>query len=128
MEFAHDFERVPGVVVITITGLANPADYAAGLAALRRHPRFEPSMPIITDLSDLDVTSATASEARSYGEMAAAADEEWGTSARAVVAPTNVAFGLTRAAQSAADPGGTRMAVVRTFDEAVAWIRERAQV
>ena len=125
MEFSHDFDRVPGVVVITITGSASAAAYTASIDALRRHTRFEPGMPIISDVSGLDVAPFSTAEARRLGQLVHATDLAWGTAARAVVAPDNLAYGLARAAQSAADPDGDRMTVVRSFDEAVTWVGDR---
>ena len=125
MEFVHDFDCVPGVVVVTISGSASAAEYLASLDALRRHSRFEPGMPIISDVSRVDATPLSTSEARRLGEVVQATDLEWGTRRRAVVAPANLSYGLARAAQSAADPEGERMTVVRSFDEAVAWVQAR---
>ena len=125
MEVSRDFDRVPGVVVVTISGGFSETAYVASLHVLRRHPRYELGMPIITDLSSLDGSVSSTSEARSLGLLINTTDTDWGTTRRAVVAPANLTYGLARAAQSAADPDGGRMTIVRTFDEAVAWVLGR---
>jgi hypothetical protein len=126
LDYVADFDAVDGCVLVALRGTADLASLRAYHRELRDHPRYVRGMPILTDISELDAGATTTAEARQMGLAVEDFDRRMGTTRRAIVAPQALLFGLSRAAQTAMDPDGTRTLVTRSREEAIAWLRDRA--
>jgi hypothetical protein len=124
LDFAADFDAVDGCVLVTLRGTADLAALRAYHRELRAHPRYARGMPILTDISEIEAGETTTAEARQMGLAVEEFDRRMGTARRAIVAPQPLLFGLSRAAQTAMDPDGTRTFVTRSREEAIAWLRD----
>lgn len=120
-------ESGPFDVVVTTSGKATGAEIEAGRRRLLADPRFKPGMNILVDNSQLDNAGATAEDVRAVAESLERDRAASGFGCLAIVAPDAVSFGLSRIWEAlAGESVEPALTVVRTREEAIAWLRSRS--
>jgi hypothetical protein len=95
------------------------ADLHGHYASLARDPQFHADYRQLSDLSDVQQVAASRSTIASVASLSVFSP---GTR-RALVAPSDAAFGLSRMFATYAEEVGQNVQVFRTETEAVAWLQ-----
>jgi len=106
------------LVITQAYGILQPADLAENRASLVADPMFDPTYDHLFDLRPVERLDFTADDV----EAATLVRAFSAASRRAIVAPRDLAFGLSRMYESHRNDLDEGMAVYRTFDEALAWL------
>lgn len=110
------------LVTTQVTGHATAAEILAAQEKLRTDSAFDSKYHHLFDLSGAEGVDVAQGDVQS---IAAVALFDPG-SRRAVVAPANVLYGLSRMYQAFRDLADKQMQIFRTREEALAWLRETA--
>lgn len=94
--------------------------------ALYAHPRFQPDMSEIFDVSAVTEVDLTGDEVRDFSAATASNTSAGAGVSVAIVAPTDLTFGLARLYELSQIETTNRMCVVRTRAEAEAWLEAPA--
>lgn len=95
--------------------------------ALYAHPRFRTDMSEIFDVSAVTELDLTADEIRDFSATTSANTSKGNGVRVAVVAPTDLTFGLARLYELSQVDTTNRICVVRTMAEAEAWLEASAE-
>lgn len=90
--------------------------------ALTAHPDFRPDLSEVFDVSDVSELDLTADEIRDFSAATASAPAHGAGMRVAIVAPTDLVFGLARLYELSQVDAGNRICVLRTLAEAEAWL------
>ncbi|HYH81304.1 MAG TPA: hypothetical protein VEX86_15985 [Longimicrobium sp.] len=115
MTYSVDDER--GILVVTLSGLVTGDELASFSEAWRRDRAYVPSRPALVDASALNPAKLGTDTLR-----ARAAVPRPNPARVAIVAPSDVVFGLARMFQMMTEGRGNHVAVFRGVDEATAWL------
>lgn len=126
MPYIHAFsEEGPFDVVVRVSGRPTPAELRSGRRRLLAD--LQPGMNVLVDHTGLDPAETSTEELRA---LAASAGVEWskaGVAHLVMFAPAPVNYGLLRLWHTLLpEELGARTAVVRTLDEAYAWLAARS--
>ena len=94
--------------------------------ALYSHPLFQPDMAEIFDVSEVTELDLTADEIRDFSATTASNPSQGRGMRVAIVAPTDLTFGLARLYELSQSDTTNRICVVRTRGEAEAWLEAPA--
>jgi hypothetical protein len=126
VEYEIDFFDVSGLVVLTTFGPADRAGINRAVGDVVSDPCFCPGLGILIDHSALDAAPLTAADMTAIALNLAFLKGRLRTSRLAVVAPTDLAFGLARMAEQMAMDIVTRR-TFRTRAEALMWLLEKTR-
>jgi hypothetical protein len=115
----HSIDTQLPLVYTVFSGDVNNADFVEHLRSLRADPRFDSSMPELVDLRGVTAVSVTSAMIP--------ASARWPLHSpyarRAVVAPTDLLYGLARMYQSYRDDTGqAQLQIFRTLPPALEWL------
>jgi hypothetical protein len=126
MAYTIEFGGDPQDITITTFGRADVAGLESFLSELVSDPRFDPSMAILFDHSELDLSPLRPSDVAAIAEFVVGLGDRLGHPFTAHVTPTQEGFGLTRMGQVHAGRDPARSQVFATREEAVAWLADRS--
>ena len=118
MPFAFHVDENTGVIHVQAIGEVNDAELIELSDRLGHDAAFVAGYPILCDGSTLTAVLISSSLIASLGRTARSR-----ANLVAIVAPSPVAFGLSRMYQILSDPEDTRMHVFPRAEEAMAWLR-----
>jgi hypothetical protein len=113
------------LVICRTSGVGTVEGYEALMRALTSDPQFRPGVDVITDHTNVDISTLTASEVE---QVAGLRVQFLGTTAgraAGVVGPdSSMRYGLGRMFEAhVASRAGTEVEIFRTVEEAMAWLR-----
>ena len=120
MPVSSTIDTDQGLVTTRVSGHATAAEVHAAQERLAVDPDFDPTYDHLFDLSDVADLEASADEIRELASVALFSE----TSRRAVVAPANLLYGLSRMYQAFRRLGPESLQVFRTPEEALQWLQE----
>ena len=118
MPQSHHIDVARRIVVSRAWGGLSTVDFLAHFQAVGADPPFDPTFAQLVDLRDVTVFTLDTGTIR---EKAAKSLFKPGVP-RAIVAPSDIAFGLARMFSMYAASASQTVAVVRTIDEAERWL------
>jgi hypothetical protein len=119
MPVRHSIDLGPPLVYTTFSGHVTDADLREHLVALLADERFYPMMPELVDLTDVTDVSVTSAMVEASARWLLHSP----LARRAIVAPTDVLFGLSRMYQLYRDDlSGDTLKVFRTRERALEWL------
>lgn len=107
-----------------LSGLLDPTEFLPRIMELLENPDFHPGMGTIFDVRDLDMSRLTAEEMKSLGEINRMVAERRGKARVAIVASTDLGYGMSRMYKVLGEVPNLEMAVFRDPVEAELWITE----
>jgi hypothetical protein len=122
VEITLAFDTGPADLTITASGAPTTEDFVRLYRELPTHPSFRPGMSILLDVSELTDPHLSVAEASVIGKALADQEERYGQARMAVIAPTPVVFGLSRAADTKSAFTLIEIWIARTYEEAVSWL------
>jgi hypothetical protein len=124
--YHYEFGGGPFDVVVQAEGEASRAQFREGEQRLLSDPRYRGGLNLLYDLSALDPTPLRGDDVRAIAAADLAVDEPLQAARVAVVAPSDLMYGLSRMWQGLiAMAAEERTTVVRTVAEAHAWLVTR---
>jgi hypothetical protein len=119
MPVRHSIDLEPPLVHTIFSGHVTDADLREHLRTLMADDRFDPMMPELVDLTDVTDVSVTSAMVEASARWLLHAPR----ARRAIVAPTDVLFGLSRMYQLYRDDlSGDTLRVFRTREQALEWL------
>lgn len=115
MAIQYSIDRARRMVFTTWSGQVTYEELSAYLEQLRNDPNFDPNLDQLVDLSNVSVIKLTFDTLNSIRQV----DPFSAESKRAVVAPKDVAYGLSRMYEALKGGGFT---VFRAMEPARAWL------
>jgi hypothetical protein len=110
-------------ILVTTSGLADPAVYEESLEEVFNHPDWRPGHSYIFDHTLLDASKLTKADVQRIAEIARVRRSKYGVKRSAVVAPNDVEYGIVRMWMVyAEDETQIPTNVFRTLEEAEAWL------
>ncbi|HZR97022.1 MAG TPA: hypothetical protein VFA56_15105 [Gaiellaceae bacterium] len=113
---------VDGTVVVSTFGTADTAAFGRLLDDVLDHPSFEPGMPLLFDHSELAVGGLTPYDVRGIAESLLAREKQLGAGRKAMVAPSDAAYGLARMFAVYAETERLRLQAFRDRASAATWL------
>src|SRR6056297_1543549 len=131
MPIDYEWDEKAGLISTRLWGEVTDADIDLHTQKLVKDPRLPPPLFELIDTRDAEKMNITA---RSLEKLAAAAGvfrEKFSGHRSAIVAPTDVIFGMARMYEMLSDAAGSpiQICAFRTFEEARIWLdngRERS--
>ena len=117
-----DIDESKNLVVARVSGRVDPEDLLAHLTRVNEDARLRPGYHSWFDLSEADPGDIGADFVRRAVEIARRFDERTGSVRVAVLAPSDVAFGLARMYSILVDSLQREVRVFRGAAEARAWL------
>jgi len=99
MDYVIDF-GADADVVVTTSGLADPADIRRFMGEMVSDGRFQPGSSVLNDHTALDFSGLTPTDIRDISDFVSRLDEQHRFGPFAVVVPNSFAFGLARMGQT----------------------------
>jgi len=120
--YRRDLER--RLLVVTLAGLVTESDLERLTEQVRNDPSLDPTWAALVDASTLNPAGLTSETLRSRAGIPRPRPVPI-----AIVAPTDVVFGLARMFQMMSEGQGNRIEVFRYTGDALAWLTtgERAE-
>ena len=117
MAYTIEFGGDPQDITVTTSGQANVSGLESFLEELVSDPRFDSSMVVLLDHSELDLGSLRAPDIEAIAEFVLDLGDRLGHPLTAHVTPTQEGFGLTRMAQVRAgrDPTAVKSSLPATM-------------
>jgi hypothetical protein len=107
------------LVVLRSYGETTVDEFVLSVKRMRRDPGYSAKYNVLTDLTEHAVHYTPAEVKQLVTRLAPRKPIQ-----NAIIAPQNVAFGLSRMYEMLVEPAGqTRVAVFRVWEEALAWLR-----
>ncbi len=122
MPISYEIDTRLGLIRTTAMGVLTDADLVAHKRALASDPRIKPGMRELSDVrgvEQLEVTLAGIGTFVSMDAEPAAMPDDYRL---AIVASTDVVFGMARLYQQRTDEELKRVGIFRTMEEAAAWL------
>jgi len=111
-----------GVVQMRFMRNLKAADALDATRDVAELPGFRAGMNGLVDLREVDEVEILGDDVRSVAQVVASQEELYRGSRWAIVADSNVTYGLARQFQAMRDELGYELGVFRTMDEACAWL------
>ena len=123
MPMTYTIDKEARLVRFKGHGLLTDDEMVAGVAAMREDPDLEPDMNSLSDMRDIEVGFTTKGVMETIGVMARSSDRRSAAKA-AIVASSDIAFGMARMFQAQSDIKGQDPAfrIFRDMDEACEWL------
>jgi hypothetical protein len=114
--------ELPGVRVRT-GGAANRPGFMQLSDEIVDDPRFRPGTSILVDHSELDARPLSTNDLAAIGDHNVRLARRFGGAPIAIVAPSDLTFGLSRQAGGLSGCVGLRICTFRSHEAALAWLR-----
>jgi len=115
----HEIDPARKLIQTTVTGVITPAEADAFYRALRADPAFDPTFSELMDTTQADSSQMSSGKIRDSANRSPYV----GTSRRAILVGSNLAFGLARLYSTHVDiNGGPLVNVFRKREEALRWL------
>jgi hypothetical protein len=124
VEYSLDFESEPGMLIVTVSGLASLEQLLAYQAEYLFDPRWSPGMNVLTDLRGLDASTLSSDQIRAFAASNNLRADLFGSGRTAVVVSERVTFGLLRMFQFHTDAAGFDQRAFYSLEEARRWLAE----
>lgn len=123
MSVTMQIDQAAGVIISVVEGDVSAEDVLSAMDEVQAHADFRPSMNVLWDLTDADFIGGKTDQLRSVVDGIANRRDKRGTGYRvAIVAPSDVAFGVSRQYEAFADRLPFSLRVFREKDEAWQWL------
>ena len=113
-----------GVVRVRYVGRMTPSMLISAREAFVADPDFVPGMNFMADFTEGTLSEFSSDDLRRVGVHGRQIALDWGPHRTAVVAPSDVDYGLSRMFQMLGRRPGLTLHVFRDMTEAEAWLRE----
>lgn len=121
MEFRIEFRG--SYFLATTSGVARVEGFGELLDTMFRHEEWKPGYSFVADHSDLDVGHLDTDDIRKIALGGLERRAKAGVARHAVVAPRDIAYGLSRMWLAYVDEGdGVASSIFRSREEAIAWV------
>lgn len=115
-----DVER--NLVVRTVSAPVAFEDFADAIQEHLDHPDFRPGMHVLWDIRDVESRPWTSQMAKQMADYAGSLSEKRGVGRFAIIASSDLAYGLSRQYQVIGQDIAPEIGVFRTMEEALEWI------
>lgn len=122
MAIHYQIDKNLRAVFTAIQGVLEDEEPVRYLDALLRDPDYEVGLAVLVDASRLERLDLTTSGVRKLAEYTLGAEARLQGAKVAIVAPTDVTFGVSRMYQTLRSEAPYEISVFRTREEALAWL------
>lgn len=122
MPISYEIDTRLGLIRTTATGVLTDADLVAHKRALASDPRIKPGMRELSDVRGVEQLEVTLAGIGTLVSMDAEPAAMFDDYRLAIVASTDVVFGMARLYQQRTDEELERVGIFRTMEEAAAWL------
>jgi hypothetical protein len=125
MAALYHIDRERSLIRLEYSSSLDLAEIAESVQALLSDPELQPGMNMISDHSNRE-SAPTREMVKAVPSLAAELAKRIGKFRCAVVAPSDVAFGMTRMTEAYSNGSDVEVMAFRTVEEAEAWLGESA--
>lgn len=122
MGVSHRWDGERGILLIEMIGVPTDAELLALAEGVAGNPEYPTPRRELVDLRGVETTEVSSTTLRRVTEVFQAADRNPAQSRIAIVAETNLAYGLSRVYQALRSRSPLRLEVFRDYEEALAWL------